>query len=145
MAKNLIPTVAKMLGVEMEEEFKINLCPNILFKFDISGVLAQEQSEANWHSANPGILQELIYGSFEIVKLPWQPKTDDVFYTFLLDFKLDFKGDVDGYVWKVAKCFWDDSPVDFALFKADWVFRTKEEAEAALPDVAKKFDAKYEL
>lgn len=30
MAKNLIPTVAKMLGVEMEEEFKINLCPNIL-------------------------------------------------------------------------------------------------------------------
>lgn len=145
MSKNLIPQIAQMLGVEMGEEYKINLCPNILFKFDMSGILAQEQGEASWHSANRGILHELIYGSFEIVKLPWQPKTDDVFYTFLLDFKLDFKGDVDGYVWKVAKCFWDDSPVDFALFKAGWVFRTREAAETALPDVAKELGVEYKL
>lgn len=82
MTKNLIPTVAKMLGVEMEEEFKINLCPNILFKFDMSGVLAQEQSEASWHSANPRILQELIYDSFEIIKLPWKPKVGKSYYSF---------------------------------------------------------------
>lgn len=144
MAKNLMPTVAKMLGVEMGEEFKINLWPNILFKFDMSGVLAQEQGEASWHSTNRGILQELIYGSFEIIKMPWRPKKEEAYYTFYLNWK-DY-GDGKSYcVWEVTKYFWNDGPVDFAAFKAGWVFRTREKAEDALPNIAKEFGVKYEL
>lgn len=135
MAKNLIPTVAKMLGVEMEEEFKINLCPNILYKFDMSGVLAQEQSEASWHSANPRILQELIYGSFEIIKLPWKPKVGKSYYSF---------NGVYGK-WCVHSYVWSKSPCEYALLDKGWVFRTRKEAEDALPNIAKEFGVKYEL
>lgn len=142
MAKNHMADVAKMLGIEIGEEFGINLCPNVLFKFDMNGILAQEQGEASWHSANCGILQELIYGSFEIVKLPWKPKKGETFYSF----DSIFAGcHGDDRVWKVAKCFWDERPADFAKFKAGWIYRTQEEAEMALPKVAAEMDVKYSL
>ncbi len=135
MAKNLIPEIARMLGVELGEEFKINLCPNVLFKFDMSGVLVQEQGEASWHSANCGVLQELIYGSFEIIKLPWKPKKGDVYYTFEL---LSGK-------WVVRSFWWGGFPNEYALLDKGWVYRTRAEAEAALPAVAKEIGVDYEL
>ena len=132
---NLMPEVARMLGVEIGEEFRINLCPNVLFKFDMNGILAQEQGEASWHSANHGMLQELIYGSFEIMKLPWKPKTGATYYYFI---NLSGK-------WTVHSRWWSESPSEYALYKAGWVFRTKEEAENALPAIAREFGVEYEL
>lgn len=132
---NLMPEVARMLGVEIGEKFQINLCPNVLFKFDMSGILAQEQGEASWHSANRGILQELIYGSFEIMKLPWKPRKGDVYYSFALL----------GDTWVVRPLWCGDFPNEYALFDKGWVYRTKEEAEAALPKVAAEMGVKYEL
>lgn len=135
MAKNLMPTVAKMLGVEMGEEFKINLCPNILFKFDMSGVLAQEQGEASWHSTNSGILQELIYGSFELVKLPWKPKKGDAYYTFVLM----------GDKWGVGSLHWGGFPNEYALLDKGWVYHSRAEAQTALPAVAAEMGVDYKL
>lgn len=137
MSKNLIPVIAEMLGVKLGEEFKINLCPNVLFKFDMSGVLTQEQGEASWHSANCGVLQELIYGSFEIIKLPWKPKKGDVYYTF------SFGGLSEE--WVVVKQQWDAHPYERALLDKGWVYRTCEKAEAALPTVAKEMGVEYEI
>lgn len=146
---NLMPEVARMLGVEIGEKFQINLCPNVLFKFDMSGILAQEQGEASWHSANRGILQELIYGSFEIMKLPWKPRKGDVFYSFYKEGVAVLFGyavsESDDCVWKVTECYWNDSPLAIALYKAGWVYRTREEAENALPDVAKELGVEYKL
>lgn len=133
---NLMPEVARMLGVEIGEKFQINLCPNVLFKFDMSGILAQEQGEASWHSANRGILQELIYGSFEIMKLPWKPKRKDTYWTFYINDhdKLDTD-------WNI----WTEEVAELARLKAGWVYRTREEAEAALPAVAAEMGVEYEL
>lgn len=135
MAKNHMADVAKMLGLELGEEFKINLCPNELFKFDMNGILAQEQGEASWRSANHGMLQELVYGSFEIVKLPWKPKKGDVYFTFVLM----------GDKWGVGSLHWGGFPNEYGSLEKGWVYRTKEEAEAALPAVAKEMGVDYEL
>lgn len=135
MAKNLIPEIAKMLGVELGEEFKINLCPNELFKFDMNGILAQEQGEASWRSANHGMLQELVYGSFEIVKLPWKPKKGDVYFTFVLM----------GDKWGVGSLHWGGFPNEYGSLEKGWVYRTCAEAQAALPAVAKEIGVEYEL
>lgn len=118
---NRMADVAKMLGVELGEEFKINLCPNVLFKFDMNGVLVQEQTKCSWHSANQRVLQELIYGSFEIVKLPWKPKYGDDYWTYMFE----------GYFVEHNK--WVDSAWDYIALRCGCVFRTKEEAELARP------------
>lgn len=115
MAKNHMADVAKMLGLELGEEFKINLCPNELFKFDMNGILAQEQGEASWRSANHGILYELIYGSLEIVKLPWRPKPGEYYYTY-------------NSLWEIINVSWRDDLYDLCWQKLELVFRTEEEA-----------------
>lgn len=135
MAKNHMADVAKMLGLELGEEFKINLCPNELFKFDMNGILAQEQGEASWRSANHGMLQELVYGSFEIVKLPWKPKKGDVYFTFVLM----------GDKWGVGSLHWGGFPNEYGSLEKGWVYRTCAEAQAALPAVAKEIGVEYEL
>lgn len=148
MSKNLIPQIAAMLGLQLGEEFKVKGAADwMLFHFEEHGLRVRNVDKKVELSdgVDSALFERLLGGYLEIIKLPWKPKENDVFYTFLLDFKLDFKGDVDGYVWKVAKCFWDDSPVNFALFKAGWVYRTLEEAKAALPDVAKELGVEYEL
>ena len=134
MSKNLIPQIAEMLGIELGEEFKVGN-NSVRFWFDLDGLHSEECVTADY------TLYHLVCGNCQIIKLPWKPKYDDVFYTFLLD----FKDDGDGYVWKVAECFWDDSPVDFAFLKAGWAFRTRAEAEATLPNVAKELGVEYEL
>lgn len=146
MSKNLIPVIAEMLGVKLGEEFKIKGHDGLTYKFDDNGLRVTydngvEMSAAIANTFANTFVSLLWEGKCEIIKLPWKPKYDDVFYTFLLD----FKDDGDGYVWKVAECFWDDSPVDFAFLKAGWAFRTRAEAEATLPNVAKELGVEYEL
>lgn len=75
----------------------------------------------------------LLRGECEIIKLPWKPKKGEKYWSFLPG------------AWMVTWYTWDDSPIDFAFYKVGWVFRTKEEAEAALPAVAKELGVEYKL
>lgn len=42
MAKNLIPKIAKMLGVELGEEFKIKGREGAIYKFIVDGLLVSD-------------------------------------------------------------------------------------------------------
>lgn len=139
MAKNLIPEIAKMLGVELGEEFQIKNFDGLTYKFNLDGLSATPDNRTYVSAANA--LVALVIGKLEITKLPWKPKKDHVYYSFYVD----WKDDGENYMWKVTKYFWTDSFLDFAAFKAGWVFRTREEAKAALPSVAKESGMKYEL
>lgn len=139
MTKNLIPQIAKMLGVEFGEPFKIKGCDGLIYKFDSDGLKATRDDGAETFVATTFVA--LLSGGLEIVKLPWKPKVGGVYYTFCVD----WKSYVESYVWRVSNGFWDDSPADFALFKAGLVFQTKEEAEVALPKVAAEMGVDYEL
>lgn len=131
MAKNLIPEICKMLGVELGEEFKVE-GDNRTYWFDLDGLHSGEYVAEDEDDA---ILHDLLCGKVEIVKLPWKPKKGDVYFTFEI-----FRGK-----WVVRSLWWTGAPCNYALLDKGWVFRTKEEAEDALTKVAAEMGVKYEL
>lgn len=123
MAKNYMADVAKMLGVELGEEFKID-GSNLIYKFLENGLYFR--CIEGWMSAKHQFL-DLIKGELEIVKLPWEPKSGDEYYYPACNFK------------DVFSTNWTYSVVDFAYKEAGLIFKTYEECEAALPALRKKY------
>ena len=123
MAKNYMADVARMLGVELGEEFKID-GSNLIYKFFENGLYFR--CIEGWLPAKYQFL-DLIKGELEIVKLPWQPKVEDVYYRPWRYFK------------GVTSTYWNNAVEDFALKEAGMIFRTAEECEAALPALRKKY------
>lgn len=123
MTKNYMADIAKMLGVELEEEFKVD-SSNAIYKFFENGLCFQ--CGGAWLRAD-NILIDLIKGDSKIVKLPWQPKEGDVYY---------YPGDKFNAVYH---SIWGNSVFGFALKEAGFIFKTYEECEAALPELRKKY------
>lgn len=127
MAKNLMPNVCTMLGLELGEKFKIKGDVGT-YEFGLEGLWGDYGTDAE-------ALEAILCGSAEIVKLPWKPKKGDVYYTFEL---LDGK-------WVVRSFWWGGFPNEYGLLDKGWVYRTKEEAKAVLPAVADEMGVEYEL
>lgn len=138
MAKNLIPEIAKLLGLEVGEEFKVKGDDELTYTLTDDGLKITfaggiEISQVSTNSA----FVALVMGKDEIVKLPWKPKKGEKYWGF-------WYSSVDD-AWLVLLYTWANNPADFALYKAGWVYRTRAEAEAALPAVAKEIGVEYKL
>ena len=136
MAKNLIPAIARMLGVKVGEKFKIkgeNELMTYSFNSDGLQVTYGDGIEIPYISTNSAFVA-LLKGKDAIVKLPWKPKEGDVFYSFALRGK-----------WVVRLYRWTGSPCNCALLDKGWVYRSEKEAQAALPSVAKELGVEYVL
>ena len=136
MAKNLIPGICKMLGVELGEEFKIKDEDELTYRFDSDGLKLTHDSgiELAKIAANVAFV-DLVNGKDEIVKIPWKPKKGEYYFTFVIM----------GDKWCVGSLHWDGFPNEYALLDKGWVYRSQAEAEAALPKVAKEMGVEYEL
>ena len=137
MTKNLIPQIAQMLGVELGEKFKIKGEDELMtYRFNSDGlqVTYGDGIELSYISTNSAFV-DLVNGKDEIVKLPWKPKECEDYYTFGKSFGK----------WSVLKSHWSNHPFDLALLDKGWIFRTYDEAETALPAVAKEMGVEYEL
>lgn len=115
--------IAKILGVELGEEFKID-GSNLIYKFFENGLYFR--CIEGWLCAD-NILIDLIKGDSKIIKLPWQPKKGDEYYYPACNFK------------DVFSTNWTYSVFDFAYKEAGLIFKTKEKCEAALPELRKKY------
>ena len=135
MSKNLIPEIAKMLGVELGEEFKIDTRGNDIFQITESGVWLRKDVDNDEWVEKSFEFMELCNGGAEIIKLPWKPKMYEEYWTFG---KLGCK-------WILRTDSWKACPYEILLLDKGWVFRTREEAEAALPAVAAEMGVDYEL
>lgn len=137
MSKNLILEIAKMLGVELDEEFQVkddDYELTYIFTDDGLKITYAGGTEISQESTNSAFVA-LVMGKDEIVKLPWKPKEGDVYYTFdLLDGK-----------WVVRSFWWGGFPNEYGLLEKGWVYRTCAEAQAALPAVAAEMGVEYEL
>lgn len=133
MSKNLIPEIARMLGVEIGEEFKVE-GDNRTYWFDLDGLHSGEYVAEDEDDA---MLHDLLCGEVEIIKIPWKPKLNERYWTFM--------SSLEGGKLYVLNYMWDNSVIDVALHKVGWVFRTCEEAQAALPKVAAEFGVEYKL
>ncbi len=136
MAKNLIPEIAKMLGVELGEVFKVNsLYEQMVFKFADNELLGRVDEEGSMWTPTYVVLSNLLGGDVEIIKLPWKPKKGDVYFTFKLL----------GDKWVVRSLWWGGFPEEYALLDKGWAYRSEEEAQAALPKVAAEIGVEYKI
>lgn len=127
MRENLIPKIAEMLGVELGEEFKVvskdgseRAC-----RITYAGLLVSGSSYSK------RLLMDIVCGDAEVVKLPWKPKKGELVYTFCYRIGSNDR-------WTVTWRYWENRVEEIALLKAGWIYRTRAEAEAALPAVAKE-------
>lgn len=134
---NLIPQIAEMLGVKLGEEFKIDTSGDDIFKITESGVWMRKSIDKEEWLEKPFEFVMLCNGDAEIIRLPWKPKKGEYYWTFKQSFE-------DGKLF-VLNYTWDDSVIDDAFFKAGLVYRTKAEAEAALPKMATEMGVEYEI
>lgn len=132
MTKNYMADIAKMLGVELEEEFMIEDADGYLIDTDFYSITkvgcfyrASDNSKNN--GVDNGKLLGILQGQFKIRKLPWQPKAGDEYYYPACNFT------------DVFSTNWKDSVVDFAYKEAGFIFKTYEECRAALPELRKKY------
>lgn len=134
---NLIPQIAEMLGVDIGEKFEIKGCKGLVYKFvdDELMVNSTEDKGSSGITAHMTLVS-LLTGKREIIKLPWKPKRKDTYWTFYIN--NHDKLDTD---WNI----WTEEVAELARLKAGWVFRTRAEAEAALPAVAAEMGVEYEL
>lgn len=131
---NLIPQIAEMLGVTLGEEFKVVYKTGfeIICNFTMAGVFVHKGDSGRYEKE---LLADIICGRAEIVKVPWKPKKGDIYYSFNLVYGTCV----------VCQHVLTGSPFDYALLDKGWVYRTRKEAEAALPKVAAELGVEYEL
>lgn len=137
MSKNLIPQIAHMLGVELGEEFQVKGDDEMTYIFTDDGLKITYAGgiEISQISSDVAFI-DLVNGKDEIVKLPWKPKKGELYYSF---------GFRNCPKWGVSQQNWGNHPCDYALLDKGWIYRTRAEAEAALPAVAKELGVEYEL
>lgn len=138
MAKNLIPEIARMLGVKVGEKFKVKGDDELTYRFTSDGLklIYNNNMEISGSAASAALIA-LLNGKDEIAKVPWKPNLNERYWTFM--------SSLEGGKLYILNYMWDNSVIDVALHKVGWVFRTCEEAQAALPGVAKELGVEYEL
>lgn len=134
MSKNLIPQIAKMLGVELGEEFQVKGDDEMTYIFTDDGLKITYAGgiEISQISTNSAFVA-LVMGKEEFVKLPWKPKMYEEYWTF---------GKL-GKQWTVGTLSWKELPYEILLLSKGWVYRTRAEAKTALPAVAKEMGVEF--
>ena len=122
MAKNLMPEILKMLGVEYGEKFKLRENGEEDFRDGVYcfvenlGFRKLTLDGKAW-SAN-GMLEELLTGYYEIVKLPWEPTVKDNYFYPSISRN------------RIIETHWYGDTDDYALKSLGVIYRTREDAEA---------------
>lgn len=130
MSKNLIPEIAKLLGVEMEEAFKIRrpdyeVCENGIYAFFENEGLMKKNEQGEFDNNSSIEFEDLCLGNYEVVRLPWEPKEGDRYYAIAPTD--DTKPYISLYIWR-------GYVVDYALWKLEMIYRTGEEAQAHMSE-----------
>ena len=122
MAKNLMPEVAALLGVEIGEEFIIQnadrketvvLAADGLHVIQPNNVLSPDHGK---------LLSKVLQGLYEVKKIPWEPQEGDVYYYPSVSAEM------------VDCSNWLNTSMDYALKALGMIYRTREEAEAHLAE-----------
>lgn len=124
MANNHMEEIAKMLGVELNEVFRIDGNGHY-FRLTDTGLevsvctdLADLKHTA-WFSEESCMLSDLLTGELKIKKLPWKPAIGD---------RYCYSDPSSPVMW--GRCSWTDYGVDEYRFNHGLVFRTRGEAIA---------------
>ena len=122
---NLIPVIREALGLEVNEEFHIQFKAGYIGigKYRITKNCIEEIFENGWVKTDECVLNYLIKGEYEAVKIPFKPKESERYHFVSLDSgKL-----VDTY-------YYSDMSDHKLRVESGNCYRTQEEAEKHLDD-----------
>lgn len=127
MSRNYMPEVARMLGVEIGEEFDIfdNDGEKIVYspyKITDNAIVDCEGDPI------PGLFYDLLTSKYTLQKYPWRPKDGEKYWLITNEEEL---------TWRY---FYESCIVELALLNMGNCFPTKEAAEAAVPEMLEKFE-----
>ena len=135
---NHMAEVAQMLGVELEEVFKVTDDDSgkyhNYYKFTEKKGIEVSEDNVKWEADTAGtlVLKWLLIGVARIIKLPWKPSRHDTYY-------MPSVTSIDKYI----KLFWTGSKNDEDSYQQGLVLRTEKEAvklaEEMLDIARKKF------
>ena len=116
---NYMAEVAKLLGVEINEEFEVNENESFTCHFtdEKFTVTSKYQTQLLTSSFVEGVLFALIYGGYTIKRKPWKPQDNEKFYVVTSNLGITHK-------------FWDDCSTCKNYYKLGNLYKTEEEAEA---------------
>ena len=122
MAKNCMAAVAKLLGVELGEEFIIENSDRketVVLAADGFHVIQPNNVVGPDHGK---LLSKVLQGLYEVKKIPWVPKLNEYYYC--------------PSVRQIGVSYvkWWGDIIDYALKALGMVYKTKEEAEAHLAE-----------
>lgn len=133
---NHMAEVAQMLGVELEEVFKVTDDDSgkyhNYYKFTEKKGIEVSEDNVKWEADTAGtlVLKWLLIGVARIIKLPWKPQKGETYYMPSVT-----------SIGKYIKLFWTGSKNDEDSYQQGLVLRTEKEAvELAeeMLDVARK-------
>ena len=122
MAKHLLPQVAKLLGMEIGEEFIIENADHketVVLGMDGLHVVQPNNVLGPNHYQ---LLVNVLQGLYEIKKKPWEPKFNERYYMPSASSQC------------VYDSIWKGYTLDYAMKLLDMVYKTREEAEAHLSE-----------
>lgn len=144
MAKNYMADVAKLLGVEPNEEFEVVIPDEtehqpVRYQFNSNqfGCWETEGGNSGFH-VHWNLLLMILCGQAYIKKLPWKPKPGEE-YRFVSWYRENNK------IWRICvgtTRYWKTCNIDCLRVDIGNCFKTYEEAEAAKYDVFKRLTGK---
>ena len=133
MAKNCMAAVAKLLGVELGEEFIIENADRketVVLAADGFHVIQPNNVLGPDHGK---LLSKVLQGLYEVKKQPWEPKNCEFYWTMF------FASDGKPFAGRVV---WIGDSVDFGKKALGMVYRTEEEAKAHMAEDYMKLTGK---
>lgn len=124
MSNNLIPVIAKELGVEIGEEFKLD---GLKYRFTDTQLEVLSYPTKTWVMST---IKFNYLNTTKVIKLPYEPKVNDVYWTYAMD---DFEP---------VSVVWLNYATDYTRKLTGTVFRTKEETIEARPAKYKELTGK---
>lgn len=119
--ENYMAEVAKMLGVELGEEFEIRFpAPSTVSATAVFNENGFKILNTDAYIMTPywnySILHGLLIGSLAIKCKPWRPKEDEKYYVVLCDGSIGLR-------------YWEDCTPQLNYYKIGNFYKSKEEAE----------------
>ena len=130
MGKNCMAELAKLLGVELGEEFIIenkDRKENVVLAMDGFHVIQPNNVVGPDHGK---LLSKVLQGLYTAKKIPWEPQEGDRYY--VLNTNALF----------IESFMWGNSTFDYAAKNMGIIYRTKAEAEERLEEDYKRLTGK---
>ena len=77
---NLIPIIAKELGVEIGEKFKVTRYSNVVFRFDETSLQFFATLTNDWREVSDELYKMIMKGNTEVKRLPFKPKEHERYW-----------------------------------------------------------------